>query len=45
MEELNNEELKKIDGGFIGINGITLIALGVPFAIGVLEGFFTPISK
>lgn len=39
MEELNNEELKQVDGGFFGINAITLIALGVPFAIGVLEGF------
>lgn len=45
MEELKSEELKQVDGGFIGIDGITLIALGIPFAVGVLEGLMSSLSK
>lgn len=43
MEELKNEELKQIDGGFaLGLEGITLIAFGVPFAIGLIQGLVFP---
>jgi len=45
MQELETNELKKIEGGFdIGIGGLTIISLGVPFIIGFFEGLTTPLT-
>ncbi len=43
MVELNDNELKDIVGGFeVGIGTITLIAIGVPFFVGLIDGFVRP---
>ncbi len=40
MEELKIEQLKEIDGGFeLGIGSITLLSIGIPFVIGLVDGF------
>jgi hypothetical protein len=44
MEELKTNELKIIDGGSVmGITELLLLATGVPFVVGVIDGFLSPI--
>lgn len=44
MVELEIDELKKVNGGFeIGLGTIALISIGVPFFIGMLDGFIRPL--
>lgn len=44
MEELKTSELKKVDGGIsLGITELFLLATGVPFVVGVIDGFLSPI--
>ena len=43
MEELRINELKNVDGGAaIGITELILLATGVPFVVGVIDGFLSP---
>ncbi len=43
MQELKLDELKKVEGGFeLSAVSILAISLGIPFTIGVLDGFFNP---
>ena len=45
MEELKANELKNIDGGsIIGITELILLATGVPFVVGVFDGFLSPVG-
>ncbi len=45
MEELKDEELKKIDGGFeISIGALALISFGIPFVVGFVDGFTRPLA-
>lgn len=45
MEELKNEELKKVDGGFeISIGALALISFGIPFVVGFVDGFTRPLA-
>ncbi len=45
MQELKTEELKEIDGGFsLGIAELTLISIGVPFFVGIFDGFMRPLK-
>ena len=40
MLELKNDELKQIAGGFeLTLTNLTLLAVGVPFVIGFIDGF------
>ena len=43
MEELKIDELRQVDGGFeLGLGTVTLITLGVPFIIGIIDGLVRP---
>ena len=45
MKELNNEELRSVDGGFfISLGGVALASFGIPFVAGVLDGFTRPLA-
>lgn len=45
MEKLSEDELKNIDGGFeLGIGTITLISIGVPLVVGIIDGFIRPLK-
>ena len=45
MVELKANELKSIDGGsLLSITGLILLSTGVPFIVGVLDGFLSPLS-
>ena len=44
MNELNNKELKNIDGGGINIGAIVGIAAGITFLIGVIDGIVRPLK-
>lgn len=45
MEELKVNDLKKVDGGsVIGITELLFLASGVPFIVGVFDGFLSPMS-
>ena len=41
MQELKTDELKQIDGGFgLGITGLAIGSIGIPFIIGIISGYF-----
>lgn len=43
MQELRPDELKKVEGGFeLSAVSIISISLGIPFAVGILDGLFNP---
>lgn len=43
MQELELNELKEVEGGFeLSAVSIVAISLGIPFTIGILDGFFNP---
>ena len=45
MQELEIDELKMVNGGFdIGIGSIALVAIGVPFVVGFIDGFTRPLA-
>ncbi len=46
MQELKTEELKEINGGFLGISlgTVALVSLGVPFVSGFLDGITRPLA-
>ncbi len=45
MQELKTNDLKEIDGGNIGIGikELFMLSAGVPFVIGVIDGFIRPL--
>lgn len=44
MKEINNNELKNIDGGGISFSAIVGIATGITFLIGVIDGIVRPLK-
>lgn len=44
MKELEQDQLKQIEAGGIGLGVGLLIAAGVVFIIGVIDGFFRPLK-
>ena len=45
MQELEINELKSIDGGAdIGFTGLALISIGIPFVVGIIDGFVRPLA-
>ena len=42
MKEMNNQELIKVNGGF-SVTRATLIAMGITFAIGIIDGLLRPL--
>lgn len=44
MHNLTNNELKQIKGGGISVGAVLLIAAGVVFVIGVIDGYVRPLS-
>lgn len=42
MIELNEKEMLDIDGGSIGWGTIALIAAGITFIIGIIDGYINP---
>lgn len=44
MKEIKDEKLKTIQGGAIGFGIGVLIAAGVVFIIGVIDGYFRPLK-
>lgn len=44
MNELNKQELKQIHGGGVSLGAGLLIAAGVVFVIGVVDGYFRPLK-
>jgi lactobin A/cerein 7B family class IIb bacteriocin len=41
MQELRADELKNIDGGFqLGLTGLAIGSIGIPFIIGIISGYF-----
>ncbi|MCM1371203.1 MAG: class IIb bacteriocin, lactobin A/cerein 7B family [Clostridium sp.] len=43
MKNLTNEELKKVNGGGISLGVGLLIAAGVVFLIGAIDGYVRPL--
>ena len=46
MQELKTDELKEYDGGSIiaiGLKQLLLLSSGIPFVIGVIDGFIRPL--
>ena len=45
MQELKTNDLKEIDGGSIslGIKELLMLSAGIPFVIGVIDGFIRPL--
>ena len=44
MEKLNNKELSQINGGGISFGIGCLIAAGIVFLIGVIDGYMRPLK-
>lgn len=44
MNILTKEEMQKIDGGGISFAAIGLIAAGITFVTGVIDGFLRPLG-
>jgi lactobin A/cerein 7B family class IIb bacteriocin len=44
MKNINNEELKKINGGGINFGLAALIGAGITFIIGVIDGYIRPLA-
>ena len=44
MKNLNDKELRKIDGGGINIGAIVGIAAGITFIIGLIDGIIRPLK-
>lgn len=44
ISEINNNELKKIEGGAVNPWAVIGISAGVVFLIGILDGFFRPLK-
>lgn len=44
MNNITDNELKKIDGGGVNVGAIFGIAAGVTFLIGIIDGLFRPLK-
>ena len=45
MQELKIDELKNIDGGYsLGLSGLAIASIGLPFVIGLFSGFVSTVS-
>ena len=45
MQELKTEELKNIDGGFqLGLSGLAVASISLPFIIGLISGYVSTVS-
>lgn len=44
MNKLNNDELKKINGGGISFGSILGIGAGLTFIIGLIDGYVRPLA-
>lgn len=44
MEKINNNELKQINGGAFHLGIVSLIAGGITFIVGIVDGYVRPLA-